>query len=416
MKPTGQPGSEPGRAAPPARGRPCRGRLLVVGLSVLWLAGCSAGGFRSPPPQPGRTTLASPQVTLPAQVVGNLLLIEAKWDRFGPYRFLVDTGSSVTLVSPALARRYPGRAPSPGVVPPLRVRGAEGSVVELPRATLRRLELGEARFEDVDVLLYDCAPLSAHLGIPIDGILGFPLFRETLLTLDYPGSRVLLRPAGAETPVPGSVVPFDDARKVPLISLKLGTRTLMALIDSGSDAAFSLNPAGLNPRFAFGPKPGAVVGTIAGEREQRLGRLDETIALGDQVFTNPIIDFTDELSAVGGGCLRYFAVTFDQRRDRVILHRDEPGPIAMPALRSAGVSFTKTPAYWRVAGVVPGSPAEAARVERGDLVIRIDGEPMAKWDLRRYEQRIAQADQVVFTFLQGTREIERQVRIFELVP
>lgn len=411
-----QPWSKAGGAAQPIRGPSRQGRIGGALLGLLLLAGCAAGPFRPTPPQPGRTTLASPLVILPAQVIGNLLLVEAKWDRFGPYRFLVDTGSSVTLVTPALARRYPGRALAPGAPPPLRVRGAEGGVVELPRASLRRLELGEARFEEVDVLLYDCAPLSAHLGVTIDGVLGFPLFRETLLTLDYPGSRVLLQRADSTAPIPGSVVPFDDARKVPLISVKLGQRTLMALIDSGSDAAFSLNPAGLSPRFASGPKQGAVVGTLAGEREQQVGRLEESLALGDQVFAQPIIDFTDELSAVGGGSLRYFRVTFDQRRDRVIFHRDAPGPIRPPPLRSAGVSFTKTPAYWRVAGVVPGSPAEGAGVERGDLVIRINGETMAKWDLRRYDELIARTDEVVFTFLKGTREVERRARVFELVP
>ena len=86
------------------------------------------------------------------------------------------------------------------------------------------------------------------------------------------------------------------------------------------------------------------------------------------------------------------------------------------AWRSAGVSFSKTPAYWRVAGVVPNSPAQAAGVERGDLIIRINGEPMAKWDLRRYEQLVASAGEILFTFLNGNNETETRVRIFDLVP
>lgn len=387
---------------------------VVIGL--LLLAGCSGGSFRSQPPQPGQTALTSPLVVLPAQIIGNFLLVEAKWDRQGPYRFLIDTGSSVTLVSPALVQRYPGRGAVPASVPPLRVRGAEGSVVELPRSSLRRIELGAARFEEVEVLVYDCAPLSAHLGVPIDGVLGFPLFRETLLTLDYPGNRVILRPAGAETPQPGSVVPFDDSRKTPLISVRLGGRSLIALIDSGSDAAFSLNPVGIAPRFAAGPVEGAVVGTIAGERQQTVGRLEEALAIGDQVFERPVVDSTDELSAIGGGMLRHFAVTFDQKRDRVTLYRDQSGPIFAPAVRSAGLSFSKTPAYWRVAGVVPKSPARTAGVERGDLVIRINDEPMAKWDLRRYEALVASAEEITFTFLNGTKEKDVPVRVFELVP
>lgn len=405
------------------RGRPTSvvggaigGRVGLLLLTLFLLAGCSAGSFRRQPPQPGRTTLTAPLVMLPAQLIGNFLIVETKWDRFGPYRFLIDTGSSVTLVSPALARRYPGSGAAPVAVPPLRVRGAAGGVVELPRSRVRRIELGDARFEDVDVLLYDCAPLSAHLGIPIDGVLGFPLFRETLLTLDYPGSRVLLRPLTAEAPIPGSVVSVDDARQTPLINVRLGGRSLVALIDSGSDAGFSLNPVGVAPRYAFGPREGAVVGTIAGDRRQQVARLDETLAIGGHVFERPVVDLTDELSAIGGGALRHFVVTFDQSRDRVTFHRDARAPLVSPAVRSAGVSYSKTPAYWRVAGVVPGSPAAAAGIEPGDLVIRVDGEPMAKWDLRRYEERVAAAAEITLTFLKGTSETDVRVKVFDLVP
>ncbi|MBM3852868.1 MAG: hypothetical protein FJ399_06895, partial [Verrucomicrobia bacterium] len=302
------------------------------------------------------------------------------------------------------------------VEPPVRVRGAEGSVVELPRGSVRRLELGDARFEDVEVLLYDCAALSAHLGVTVDGVLGFPLFRETLLTLDYPGNRVVLQPARSSAPMPGTVISVDDARKTPLVSVRLGERTLMALIDSGSDATFSLNPVGVNPRYAYGPVPGATVGTIAGDRRQTLGRLAEDLILGEQRFAAPIVDLTDELSTIGGGMLRHFTVTFDQLNDRVVLQRDGRSPIVSPPQRSAGVSFSKTPAYWRVAGVVPKSPAEAAGIEPGDLVIRINREAVGKWDLRRYEQLLAEAEEVVFTFLQGNRERETRVRVFDLVP
>lgn len=389
---------------------------LFVALVVLGLvSGCSSALPRRPA-QPGQTTMASPLVILPAQAIGNYLVLEVKWDRYGPYRFLIDTGSSVTLVTPALAQRYAGRPVALGESPTVRVRGADGKVMELPRGTMRRLDLGDARFADIDVLIYDCAPLSAHLGVRIDGVLGFPLFRETVLTLDYPGSRIVLQPARNAPLVPGTVIPFDDARKTPLISVRIGDRSLVALIDSGSDAIFTLNPIGVAPVFAQGPLVGATVGTMSGDRTQLIGRLGETLAIGDRVFHRPIVEITDELSAIGGGMLKHFAVSFDQQRDRVMFHRDAREPIVMPPQRSAGLSFNKTPAYWRVAGVVPTSPADAVGVQRGDLVTRIDGEPVEKWDLRRYEQRVATASEIAFTFLQGSVETERRVRVFELVP
>ncbi len=389
---------------------------LLVALGVLGLvSGCSSSAPRRPA-QPGQTTMASPLVILPAQAIGNYLLLEVKWDRYGPYRFLIDTGSSVTLVTPALAKRYAGRAIAPGESLTVRVRGADGKVMELPRGSMRRLDLGGVRFADLDVLIYDCAPLSAHLGLRIDGVLGFPLFRETLLTLDYPGSRILLQPARNAPLVPGTVIPFDDARKTPLVSVRIGDRSLVALIDSGSDAIFTLNPIGVAPVFSHGPIVGATVGTMSGDRTQMIGRLGETLAIGDRVFHRPIVEITDELSAIGGGMLKHFSVSFDQQRDRGMFHRDSREPIVMPPQRSAGLSFSKTPAYWRVAGVVPTSSAERAGIQRGDLVTRINGEPVAKWDLRRFEQLVATMEEIAFTFLQGTTETERRVRVFELVP
>lgn len=388
-------------------------RFLVAVAIALLVAGCSTGGAKRAPARPLRTTVESTRVVVPAQLVGNFLVVETKWDRFGPYRFLIDTGSSVTLVTPALAKRYPGWS-SPTA--PRRVMGADGAVVELPEASLRRLQLGGVRFDDVPVLLYDCAAFSAHLGVKIDGVLGFPLFRDTVLTLDYPGSRVVLERPKDAVPARGTVLGFDDGRKTPFVPVKLGDRTIVALIDSGSDMAFSLNPIGLEPQFAFGPTVGGTVGTLAGERTQRIGRLSETLTIGEYSFPRPIVDLADELSAIGGGMLRHFAVTFDQTNDRVTFHRESAEPVTMPARKSAGVSFNKTAAYWRVAGTVPRSPAEAAGVQLGDLVTRINGEPVARWDLRRYEQLVATATEITFTFLQGTAETEKRVAVFELVP
>ncbi len=393
-------------------------RVFAASLLVccVVLSGCTVLLPKRAAPQPGRTTISSPLVVLPAKSIGNFLLIEAKWDRFGPYRFLVDTGSSVTLVTPALARRYPGAGGIVGSAPRVRVTGADGRVTELPQSTLRRLEFGDARFEEVPVLLYDCEPLSAHLGVRIDGVLGFPLFRETLMTLDYPGKRILLQPAKNAALLPGSTIMMDSGRKTPLIPVRLGDRTFLALIDSGSDMAFSLNPVGLEPDFAVSPRIGATVGTLSGDRTQRIGRLGGSLAIGSYRFLQPVVELSDELSAIGGGVLRHFTVTFDQWNDRVTFYRESRDPIEMRARRSAGVSFSKTPAYWRVAGVVPASSAEHAGIQPGDLVTRINGDPVARWDLMRYEQLVAGASEITLTFLNGTSETEKRVAVFELVP
>ncbi|MEO6001726.1 MAG: aspartyl protease family protein [Opitutus sp.] len=384
--------------------------LLILGL----LSGCAL--FRREMPRPGRTKLDSPLVIIPAVTLSNYLVVQTKWDKRGPYHFLIDTGASVTLISPELAARYAAKDAPPAATPMVRVKSASGETALLTATTLRRIELGGARFENVQALVYDCAAISSHLGVQIDGILGFPLFRETLLTLDYPHSRVLLQNRSAAPLLPGTPIAFNNDRKTPIIPLQLGQQTFVALIDSGSDVALSLNPVGLDPKYLVPPRPGATIATLIGDRTQQIGRLADTLLIGDYPVAQPVVDLTDELTSVGGGILKNFTVTFDQEHSRVTFYRESHLAVPAEPRRSPGVSFNKSPAYWRVASVIPRSPAADAGVQSGDLVTRINGEPVAQWDLARYQQLIATANAAAFTFLTGTQETEMHLKIFDLVP
>jgi hypothetical protein len=405
----------------PARRRPA---FLRSRVSALWLAlaaafffnaGCAMWPFHREPPRPSRTTLDQRQTEVPAQFLGNYFIVEAKWEKRRPAHFIIDTGSSVTLVSPEFAKSQRVKGPA-GVSAAVHVRGADGAIETLPGTVIRKLRLGDALFEAVPALIYDCSAISAHLGVPIDGILGFPLFRETLLTLDYPHGRVLLAPRSPAPLLPGSTVPFNNRQKTPLIPIRLGQESFVALVDSGSDATLHLNPLGLDPHFIAGPRTGVSVGTLAGDREQQVGRVSETLAIGNYEFQQPLVDLTDELSAIGGGILRHFTVTFDQERSRVTFHRESMAAIPPQPRLHSGLSFSKTPAYWRVAAVVPDSPAAAAGAQPGDLVTRINGEPVAQWSFQRYEQLVGAGGEITFTFLNGHTETEKRIPIFALVP
>jgi S1-C subfamily serine protease len=128
------------------------------------------------------------------------------------------------------------------------------------------------------------------------------------------------------------------------------------------------------------------------------------------------VTLTDDLSSLGSAMLKNFTVTFDQRRNQVTFYRESSAPILTPSRRSAGLSFDHTPVYWRITNVVPGSPAEKAGIQTGDLCTRIDGEPIAGWNLQRYEELTASAKAVTFTFLRGTVEQNISVTVFDLVP
>lgn len=387
------------------------GGLLAAALFVL--SGCA---LLPRNPEPGRTTFSAPLVSLPVVLTANTPVIEIPRNKSGPWRFLVDTGSSVTLVSPEFAAHAGRRGATPEAAG-VSVRSAGGEVITLPAVTLRRLDLGDVRFESVPAVVYDFDALSDHFGERIDGVLGFPLFRETVLTLDYPQSTLHLTPAGSSGGLmPGARLRFDPANRVPLVPLEVAGQAVNALVDTGSDGGLQLNPAGLALRFVQPPVAGAKVATLTGDRQQRLGRIEDHARLGTHILSQPIIDVNDSLSSLGGGVLRHFVATFDQSRGELTLFRDPGTSLATPAVRSGGLSFRRTPAYWRVSHVIADSPAARAGIQEGDLVIRIEGEPVANWTLRRYDAVIARASALQLTFLHGLQERTERIEFFTLVP
>lgn len=390
---------------------------LLASVLTLLFAGCVSRGDRAP-----ATTRVVPQpVRLPARVLSNFFLVEARQEDGKTYRFMIDTGSSVTLVSPALGevlKRKERKGTPPRTMP---VRGANGRQVELPAIILRHFQLGEAHFERVPAIVYDFSDLSAHLGLAIDGVVGFPLFRDTLLTLDYPAAQLEIAPLPALPPAVAShpqttVIAYNREQSTPLVPVQMGNESFFALLDTGSDLGLSLNPKGLNPRFVHGPRVGMIVSSLHGDNRQLVGRLAQDISLGNQVVRQPVADLTDQLSSLGGELLRHFRVTFDQQRHLVTLTRAGDGPVEMPSRRSTGLSFRRFPNYWRLLAVVPETPNSQLPIHPGDLCVRINGELVEHWTFERYADLVEKNSRITYTFLSGAKETDHEVQVFELVP
>jgi S1-C subfamily serine protease len=69
-----------------------------------------------------------------------------------------------------------------------------------------------------------------------------------------------------------------------------------------------------------------------------------------------------------------------------------------------------------VAGVVPASPAARDGVQAGDLCIRINGEAVDRWSYQRYADLLKSAPQITYTFINGLREHDLALPVFDLVP
>lgn len=391
-----------------AGGRSGRRRRLAhaLGLLSLCVLLTSCPGVRPP----GALGVLH-RVVAPAQVLGNFFVVEATVDGRGPFRFLIDTGSSISLVSHRVADARPSET---GAVV---VRSADGGVASLPRVTLSRATIGAATFVDVPAAVHEFREVSDQLGVQVDGLLGLPVFRDVLLTLDYPAGQLVLDPRGALDAARDSTLHASYGAGVPLTMVRIGDRETAALIDSGSDGGLAIN-AHEGVAFAAPLRAGAMRATLAGDYQQRVGRLTSDLQIGGHALRRPVVEVTDRLPSVGGDILKNFSVTFDQRGEQLVLRRSaDAAPLQSAPQRSVGLSFLRGSSAWQVATVIADTPAAALPIRDGDVCVRINGEPVAAWPIDRFNALLRSAASVTFTLREGAdKERELLLPVVDLVP
>ena len=272
-------------------------------------------------------TGAAPQVA-PLELRRSMPFVQVLVDGKGPFTFGVDTGtSSEALVSPDLAETL--GLPSTGAVEAGDPSGKNGR--RLPLVRLGRLSVAGLELQGVTAAVYQPSQAEGRC----DGILGFALFRDQLLTLDYPGLRLALGPGRLAPSSDGTVLPFRAPDGVPVVDLVVGTETVPAVVDSrGSGLAL---PAARAERMKLLGDP-VVIGrgrTISGEFEVRGAQLAEDVLLGGYRLRQPFVTLHPSfpIGNVGGLVLRQLVVTFDQRSKLLRLEAPERTLVLPPPQR-----------------------------------------------------------------------------------
>ncbi|MFN0136392.1 MAG: aspartyl protease family protein [Phycisphaerae bacterium] len=288
----------------------------------------------------------------------------------GPYRFLLDTGAEgagrvdTTLVD---ALKLPGAGTSDSV-------GPLGQERQMNRYRLDTLSIGKLAFTGLVMSGRDYNAEFKSPGLrPIHGILGFHLFSEYLLTIDYPARKITI--AKGELPKPDGkhIVPLVSDDEDPEIEIRLGEQTITALLDTGAQG-YVLVPGSLAEKLKFAAAP--VVRGRENGSELRSATLDGSLRIGEFDFPKPELMIADRLNQViiGVRMLSSLSVTYDQKNDRARFDR----PVA-PKRFGMGVSWRGS-GPWQLAAVDAGSIAETAGLRLTDSIVTIDGRPFAELD------------------------------------
>lgn len=386
---------------------------LLILLSPLLVAGTSSEGA------PSFTRISGP-VAIAAEITGHAMFVSVRVNGHGPFRVLVDTGCSISVVSPDLAEAVGAVVPDldddTGSIVAL---NGLGDPTALSRVVLASIELGGVRFEGVSALVSDSFErLSEVEGRRVDGALGFSLFARLFLGLDYPNQRLLLSEQWpANLPAVRASLPVIEHADVPFVQVQIQGKSVEAMIDSGANQGLQL-PVKLAPLFQWKvqPRAGSLVAVFGGGGRDEIGRLSGSLAIGEVEQIEPTAIVSTGSASLGLRSLERFCVVFHQAENRMWLCGPDAAPLAPTAERSIGLSVYPDHGGLRIAGIIPGSPAEAAHLAVGSHITQIEHRPAASWTHDQIEQWIDSHADVALVVVDGVGERALTLGVWDLVP
>jgi len=230
-------------------------------------------------------------------------------DGKGPFRFVIDTGTGGdALVTPALAQEL--GLPTVGHAMLSDPSGQGGK--RAPIVLLDTMELAGVEFKGIRAVSHG---FFAEAGT-CDGLLGFTLFRDYLLTLDFP-NRVVTLSTGSLAPDGGkSVLPFHMPDGVPIASLKVdGLQPMEAQLDSGGGGLVLPEKLAARLRYDVAPVVFASGRSVSTRFEMKAAKLASDVKIGRYTFTHPVVEIHPAFPLINFGSppMQIFAITFDQK-------------------------------------------------------------------------------------------------------
>ncbi|MCK6528507.1 aspartyl protease family protein [Myxococcota bacterium] len=301
-------------------------------------------------------------------------------DGRGPFTFLLDTGSSTSVLDRALARAL-------GLVPEgeVEVRSASGPV----RHQLVRVPSFDLPGVRLTGVTWTAAPLRttlrSRLGRDVHGLVGADLLRRFVTVVDYSRGRLSLHdPDDWEAPMGAVALPLEVTGGVPSVRISVdGEAAEPFVVDTGSEIGAVFGGSDLARRLLgrHGPGSPAVADGVSGPVSLTALRV-ASLEAGPFRVAFPVLHVVDAPPAVSGGTallgtpfLSRFTCAFDLSRDRLWLVPDARYGDPEPLDRS-GLALGWEDGDWRVHAVARGSPAEAAGLPVGALVRAIQGTPL----------------------------------------
>ena len=315
---------------------PAPGKVSFVSAAglvwvFLWPARLENAQAQNPPQPLGSVSIKSGELSAPLELIHDKPYVSVMVNGRGPFRFLIDTGTGgQALVSPELADEL--ALPVVG-----HARLTDPSGLGQQRSDILQvhsLKVAGVEFAEIKAIRHRLYGEEENC----QGVLGFTLFKDYLLTLDYPGRRITLA-SGAIDQDGGAALTFRMPDGVPIVPLRIDGLRVEAQIDSGGTGLSLPEPIAAHVKFLSTPTAFGSGESLATRFQIKAARLRPDVRLGRYAFRQAFVEINPAfpLVNVGSTPLAKFVVTFDQAKmllrlysSQKTLHLDaSPAPLEL---------------------------------------------------------------------------------------
>lgn len=404
------------------------------------------------------------KVVIPFKFINNLIFIPIKVNGI-ELNFLLDSGVQETILFSMEDKKEVSFFNVEKIT--LRGLGSEESIEGLKSGN-NTLEVKGLKYTNhlLYIVLDQSFNLSYHIGIPVNGIIGYNFFKSNLVEINYERKRITVyrdkQKIRKKIENKFQHVPITIERSKPYITGSLVLNSVeipvKLLIDIGNSDALWLfqNDSKMIkiPEKNFEDYLGkGFSGDVEGRRA-----LIKKFTMSKFEFYNPIIAFPDTISirhvtmvkdrsgSVGSEILKRFTVVFDYPNQKMFLKKNGSfyTPFSynksgielqhhglqwiqetvrletIPIVKSDDLSFKKNengnnfkykfvlkPIYI-IANVRKNSPAALSGLQKGDIVVNINNEPAYQYTLEKINALLKSEEEKWITF-----EVERDSQLMK---
>ncbi len=361
---------------------------------------------------------------IPFNFENDHIMIDCSVNGSKPVWFMLDTGAAWTCINKNRLAEYGLQT-----FGDLSVAGG-GNSTDLSFTRVERLQVGGVEILHQRNGVLDMNGLERLYGMPMGGILGYDFVSRFVVKVDYATKTIDVREPSAGLEVgKGERIPLVLERNHPHLRAVVTVPTLAPIdgdfvIDSGAAETANLTSPFVKThqlttlaRHTPAGKPNTIPGmetqffaqtSVRGKLGSvRLGTLVlSEIPVNLQVGTKGFYARASFSGTIGSGILKRFTTTYDYSSRALVLEPNAEFAKPFPPRKTFGATLVSDgPEFktFKVSGVRKDSPAEAAGLQKWDVIESLDGKPATALRLADLRQALSdEGSQHVLEITRGT--------------